>query len=825
MNEIEFSRFLEKEVYPSIYRNAESLFPEFSFKKISKGYQSTTGVKVTGEEGKKGKVYYYENTKFWLHDYTRGGLKGGLTIWNYVKNKYGLNSNKETYKKLCNLAGVEPLGIDSKIKLENLLHSPEYYRRAFLFSIINGIGKELLYAENGQPALNYLINERGYKLENIKKTEWIFLPQNEETKKRLIEKLPEASAELLEYIKSKLPFIPGGLSFAYRDRNQNITGFKNRVIAPAKDQSKYGATRDTSKNDLLNIYRYNKEEKLLIVEGAPEALYFHTLGIPTAAIDGSNLLQKQIDGLKIRNIKEVILSLDNDKAGIKETPQALELLLANNIKTFVIPPESLGEKKDLDEILKAEGEEALKAFIKKEALSSSNYQLLLLFDQLREEQKQTGEISDITQNEFLKNVAKIAKGQKSNLDKSLFLSRFENLEFSHQLGVKKEHLEELIEEIVKEEAENKREEALSQLIKDAESLQKRGKGKEALKKIKNGIKEISSTGEDFSKLLEPITEAELLTEMATEPEALYSGYTFEDNDGELDDLEIEPKALTVIAGATTHGKSLFLINLLLNVIERYKNKRFYLFSYEEDKNNYLVNTLNVFSNTDYDRNNRKALKKYFTKKKPLSTPSLNQLLKENSTRFFKLIEEKRLNINYVDYGTDTLIDAIHFLSKQPNTGGIFIDYLQLHNKEDQKNKPRQEELKTICQDLKNVSIDTGLPIILAAQFNRECKSHDSVLPTNVSEAGDIERIANLLIGIWNNNFRPNKGAESLAAAGKFRPNTIYTKILKRRGGAPGLWDCLRYNSNTGKITSNNPLAEAPEVPAELNELFYKQVIK
>ncbi len=48
---------LDNEIYPSLYRNIETALPEFGFKRINNGYVSTTDIKITGETGKKGKVY------------------------------------------------------------------------------------------------------------------------------------------------------------------------------------------------------------------------------------------------------------------------------------------------------------------------------------------------------------------------------------------------------------------------------------------------------------------------------------------------------------------------------------------------------------------------------------------------------------------------------------------------------------------------------------------------------------------------------------------------------------------------------------------------
>ena len=138
-------------------------------------------------------------------------------------------------------------------------------------------------------------------------------------------------------------------------------------------------------------------------------------------------------------------------------------------------------------------------------------------------------------------------------------------------------------------------------------------------------------------------------------------------------------------------------------------------------------------------------------------------------------------------------------------GAIFIDYIQLLNLPEGKYKTysRQEEIKEICIALKDVAVETGLPIILGAQFNREVVNQLRIHATKIGEAGDIERIANLIVGFWNNNFKPLATDGELREIGSITPDTLYTTILKNRGGRVGLEETLSFNGNTGKIKNSS----------------------
>ena len=119
---------------------------------------------------------------------------------------------------------------------------------------------------------------------------------------------------------------------------------------------------------------------------------------------------------------------------------------------------------------------------------------------------------------------------------------------------------------------------------------------------------------------------------------------------------------------------------------------------------------------------------------------------------------------------------------------------------------RQEELKQICISLKDIAVETGLPIILGAQFNRTVTNQLHLHATKIGEAGDIERIANLIIGFWNNNFKTiaTEGEiKDINLKGCFTPDTIYTTVLKNRGGIVGKEELLSFNGNTGKISNQS----------------------
>jgi replicative DNA helicase len=235
-----------------------------------------------------------------------------------------------------------------------------------------------------------------------------------------------------------------------------------------------------------------------------------------------------------------------------------------------------------------------------------------------------------------------------------------------------------------------------------------------------------------------------------------------------------------------------------------------------------MKTLNTYLDEDkLSSNNRRSIQSYFsTGSTEYIKTEIRDYFIENKDKFFKeLIETRRLNIHYTAYDSDSLNEAIRYLHKNANPGAIFIDYMQLlHKGQGGKNKynSRQEELKQICLDLKDVAVETGLPIILGAQFNREVTTPTNLHATKIGEAGDIERIANLIIGGWNGNFKPLTGTpvevNEMNNKGMCSDNTLFFKILKNRDGAVGLEQSLEFNGNTGKVKNSSTSSRRTETP-------------
>jgi len=313
---------------------------------------------------------------------------------------------------------------------------------------------------------------------------------------------------------------------------------------------------------------------------------------------------------------------------------------------------------------------------------------------------------------------------------------------------------------------------------------------------------ITDTVETVDDLLEPITEEDVIEELQGLSESVETGYTLNENIK----IAFPAGAITAVVAPTGHGKTRALINFSLGVLKENPKKSVYFFTYEENRAAILTLFLNTYIGEDLSKNNRASIKhyfknqevdpfKYFIKVKTIPvaegvTQTLSEYFLEKKNQFFtELLATGRLNIVYCEYDAENLLQLIRELkAKKEDLGLICIDYIQLLSDRSGKTPffSRQEELKSICLKMKNCAIKTGLPFVVAAQFNREVQRKEQMHSTKIGEAGDIERIANLIIGIFDIR----------------EESKLHIEILKGREIGAGYTAKLGYNGNTGKIESS-----------------------
>ncbi len=328
-----------------------------------------------------------------------------------------------------------------------------------------------------------------------------------------------------------------------------------------------------------------------------------------------------------------------------------------------------------------------------------------------------------------------------------------------------------------------------------------------VKELDRSIERKKSVDSLYRHLLAPASEQDIIDEIRNSSPAIGVGLTI----GSID-LEIPGGAITIIAAPTSHGKTTWLTNLALGILKQNPGKSIYFFSYEENRSAIISLFLSVYTEKEISKNNRRSIETFFREGNYTHIKSENrrEFLNDKEAFFDSLVDVGRLNVFYSDLAAEQLSQAIRYLRKnRDDIGAIFIDYMQLLGLLDNGRLNRQEQLKHICLILKDCAVETGLPIVVGAQFNRQVTCEADLSPIYISEAGDIERIASLILGFWNRNFlgfsREGNKTKSGEIIEKPRPE-IYVEVLKGRKIGNGHNSVLSFQGNIGKISNSAPYA-------------------
>ena len=338
---------------------------------------------------------------------------------------------------------------------------------------------------------------------------------------------------------------------------------------------------------------------------------------------------------------------------------------------------------------------------------------------------------------------------------------------------------------------------------------------------------------EFAYLLENNSEEKLIEELKSIAPGIQTGYKI----GEVD-LAFPGGAISIIAAPTSHGKTTALINFSLGALEKNPEKNAYFFTYEESAAPIQIAFINTWVSKKIHRisenappiskNNKRSIESHFRGTDEYITErALYEFQREKKAFFDELINTGRLKVFYTDMKAEKLVEAIkHIKENDPNVAMICIDYMQLLKTEKPRSS-RQEELKQICHMLLTCAIETGLPLVLTAQFNRSVVAEEDLSPINIGEAGDIERIASLIVGMFNRNFHKLNRSGNTDRDGNEvkKESTIYVEILKSRSTGNGHACVMEFDGNKGLILNQTTPQKTIDLPSDQKPSLREQMLQ
>jgi len=746
-------------------------------------------------ECNKKEAYIYKGTS-WINCNRQNKCGYSGSLWDYIQTRDSLDS-QNTLLKLGELSGVE-------IPKSNNF-DPEAYKKTREDSQLRedalSYFVKCLDIDEAKETLDYLQDKRGFTTDEVKTLELGYINSQNKLFKHLKSNKDYSVNRINEVIRFKDNIgKTHKLVIPFRDSIGNLKGFTFRAIEEGTEP-KYLYSTGLKKGELLfNLRGRARANDLIIVEGLFDALTPSIKGIDNiVALGGNSLNDFQIDLAIKHGTKTITICLDNNEAGTKGTKSAIERLKDKDIRVYIAElPDGI---KDPDELIMERDIETFKKAMDN-ALLYCEYQLKQIVNKYADPEKQTHLTSKELDN-FTKEIEDLRVSITDPKDINIFNNAFKPVR--EALGIPEELFNDIVEKLQYDKNKEAKRESLKKLLNETSKIEDPDKAIELLETHTKEIK-AKDSGAEFSKLLIPIKESEVRERQSSKDLGVNSGLKIND-----EDLIYPSGAISIITAPTNHGKTSFLINSALNLADSYlKNdidSQVHYFSYEEDEDSILFRFLSTRLNSELSANNKRSIRSYFRGDKQYLGDNIKQFEIQKDYFFNSFIDTNRLNIHYVSYSSNKLIDSIYYLANKVNIGAIYIDYMQLLNTDKGRFNTRQEELKKICLDLKDLAVETGLPIILGAQFNREVTSPLLLHPTKIREAGDIEQVSNLIIGFWNNNFKAlNPSGSDKVEIEKNEllkgDSSLYVKILKNREGITGLEDRLEFNGNTGKISNN-----------------------
>lgn len=772
---------LNYEIYPALFERADVAFPEHRFIRFVGGWRSNTYLDGTSHQ----RIDKTIISKKYPHIILEQGGEV-LTLWDYIQKREKLTTNQDILKKLAALANINlpnNLETENYIKFKEKNHLFEDIHRYFVFC--------LHQQENSRSKeINQYLSKRGYSHEDIEAMELGYIPSQEKlgqyltTHKKYESTLVE---EVLKNLADQRISNTHFLTIPYRSGGY-IKGFKFRTIAEEIIPKYLNSTGLPRNESFFNLKAIKGTKDLILVEGELDALHAEIRGIDNVvAIGGSNISLEALNEAKKRGAKSITLCLDTELDTTQKVLTILENLKEVSIKIYVATLPMLNEDKtDPDRLIKEKGIEIFQTVIQ-DAIPYYEYILNTILTKYGNKQAQNGDLTFKELDDFLEEVVKVATHIQTPLDRDHFCTRFLNLPVTQELGITQASLQSTIDKIRYENDKAKQQKLLSNLLKEAKELQEKGETSKALEVLEGKIKHIHiERGKD---LIQPYSYKNWEDELIQTVPALHTGIASLDKF-----VRIPQGAITLIAGRPSHGKTTLMYNLLLSMSENYPKLKFFFFSYEEQRKYILTKILNRLIDVDLS-----PYYKFYEDIKPSNYEFLKAYIKDQRTDIAAiergkdllkyLLESNRIEIFDKNYTVEELTSLINYLKAQQQVGAIFIDYIQ-RMKTSKRTQDKRTEVAHISDTVLQIAKDTGLPIILGAQLNRESAGTPKL--EHLKEAGNLEEDANLVLSVYNES---RESVEPVLG----RETTLEIKALKNRDGEVNISTSLVFDRYTLNI--------------------------
>lgn len=804
------------DINAAIFDHLDTALPEFNFTAYGTGWKSTNTTKLDGREGRTvGQVQC--NRPGLLTDHSDGTY---LQYWDYIQQRDNLDK-AQTTAAILKLAGIEIELTPEQIKQAQLDAKAAHVWELFIEYTRQPLDKD-------SPDLKEItayLKTRKYTQADVQAMQLGIMTGNWPQAMEYIQSKSQYTRddinEIIQYNRSAIGH-SHKLIIPIRSRTGKAEGIAARNInwTPEDKDGKYLYNKGIKKSASIHGLPYRtKNGRAVIVEGQLDAAITQARGYDAAsvgALGGKDISQQQVQCLLRSNTREVIICLDNEPATVPQIHKAIALIqqldegkqIADRIYIAQLP-----KAKDVDELI-TQHDDGLQLFA--EAVEGAQQWHIWQAEQLIKEHEKhplprtARQINDLTEG-----IVQIASKLDSPIFKNELPKMYQYLAEQAGIRITAEALADAVVQIRDRENEKTQAKDLQKLLRKANDLQNEGPGA-SIKYIKDNLRNIelrSLRAEHESRYNEIVTEETMLDHYRNQPPGAQLGYsmTFDNN---TEPLEAPAGQLTYIAAPVNQGKTKMALNIAWNILKD-PARSVHFFTYEINANEIRKFALNIYLGQNISANNRSSIKTYF-KKNTTQYVTDKTIFEQKKKEFFtEYITPGRLKIHHVEYSADELINFIEYIKRHDKNAVIFIDYIQ-KLRSDRKGSitNRAEELTFIAQDLNDCAVRTQLPIIAAAQFNRQVTTPLEMAITRLADSSEIEKTASEIYGYWDcdvplfGNYDEkylNAIHHKYGVRCGSREGNIIFQLLKSREYQPGHFQILGHDSNSGRITQEQQI--------------------
>lgn len=372
----------------------------------------------------------------------------------------------------------------------------------------------------------------------------------------------------------------------------------------------------------------------------------------------------------------------------------------------------------------------------------------------------------------------------------------------------------------------------------------------------------TNTRDEWERQLSQTWDDEL-NAIRNQPDTLTTKWTLGNvnRDGKFykyEQIEFWPADISVFVAPTSHGKTSILFQSALDLVST-TTKTYLYVSVEENKRQLFERAVNCFLNIPTTPNGKTSTGEYCfitgTRKRAIKAvlrgdfppveymeighwqdlaDQINKGLEQYKTQVLP-----RLKMVHTDETAESITaNVLRFVEEQQaagvEVGAVFVDYMQLLTSEN-KSYSRHDELKDVCKALHRLAARLELPVIIAAQLNRQALAEgiDTVTVANIGEGADVERIAHDIYFVWQvdktkrDKYFTNtqKGGEDVTkwnptatgdrsqrifAKDSLHPDQrelkrgyLYVEQMKARDGRTDGWGLFPFDGERGFIGEND----------------------